>query len=654
MTTVNSAKDIIEGIRQAFFAQRIRETLLVHDAAKWITVHPNGKGVTNSGENAKGSPVLLDEETGEVLGGMGGKFTGMHISEAVSTVRTENSQHVIRRGQEQRKDPDGFAKQQQQKMREAEAAAAKAQEEAKAQAEAEKKKAETSQKDTKPKKSFSGAAAHLETSVVNINQKDDIRAGAYQFPCDKTVKDAAFRKHNANMYKAYNTETGKWKTDSGVKFKDREAQKMFNHLEHQALLYQAMQTSVGEHGFIKLSAETISEGDKLVKQYRECKREWVKENSGALSQKLDTERSNISNACNEMLGSTGKTMKNVFLLSEVVPFSKKTPVIHEQRGARMLGWYQECGRDIRNNKGISHPVSDACQNMIKAEVAMAEARSLERWIDYFHSGDKDKKTRAQQLVATAEKNYKTASQALMAYHDTGSPEVALIREYSKSVIGDGKASYHPASLAGVTKGPDMDFSKANNQACNPYFQKVNDYVTYKLEDGTVEQNRAYSINCQSCVAAYEARRRGYDVEAMPNMKDNHGITGPTTLSRDTVSAFRNKETGVPPDVIHLNKFADLKRVIKAGERYHVVYRHPVGAHIVTAEKDQNGAVFIYDPQTGNRFTTHAYEGSTRVDIKAYRVDNCDIAEDIQNNVLTRSGESDIFTKNKIDGRKKDV
>lgn len=46
---------------------------LTNDDAKWITVHPNGK------EN-KGRPALLDSETGEVLGGMGGKFNGKHIS----------------------------------------------------------------------------------------------------------------------------------------------------------------------------------------------------------------------------------------------------------------------------------------------------------------------------------------------------------------------------------------------------------------------------------------------------------------------------------------------------------------------------------------------------------------------------------------------
>lgn len=45
----------------------------VTDAAgdHWITVHPNGGG--------KGQAVLLSKG-GEVLGGMGGKFNGMHIS----------------------------------------------------------------------------------------------------------------------------------------------------------------------------------------------------------------------------------------------------------------------------------------------------------------------------------------------------------------------------------------------------------------------------------------------------------------------------------------------------------------------------------------------------------------------------------------------
>lgn len=53
---------------------------LAQDAAQWITVHPHGKGLTAKGEKAKGQPVLIDGQTGEVLGGMGGKFKGRHIS----------------------------------------------------------------------------------------------------------------------------------------------------------------------------------------------------------------------------------------------------------------------------------------------------------------------------------------------------------------------------------------------------------------------------------------------------------------------------------------------------------------------------------------------------------------------------------------------
>ena len=54
--------------------------LMAQDEAKWITVHPNGTGANANGDPIKGRPVLIDGETGEVLGGMGGGFNGKHIS----------------------------------------------------------------------------------------------------------------------------------------------------------------------------------------------------------------------------------------------------------------------------------------------------------------------------------------------------------------------------------------------------------------------------------------------------------------------------------------------------------------------------------------------------------------------------------------------
>ena len=62
-----------------FFYARRHDLAL--DAAKWITVHPNGKGPNlSTGENIKGRRMLIDGETGTVLGGAGGKFNGKKIS----------------------------------------------------------------------------------------------------------------------------------------------------------------------------------------------------------------------------------------------------------------------------------------------------------------------------------------------------------------------------------------------------------------------------------------------------------------------------------------------------------------------------------------------------------------------------------------------
>ena len=66
--------------------------LKTEDEAGWITVHPNGPGT-------KGTPVKIDKETGEVLAGLGGKFTGRHISALPKGGRKEQhgAQAVIER-----------------------------------------------------------------------------------------------------------------------------------------------------------------------------------------------------------------------------------------------------------------------------------------------------------------------------------------------------------------------------------------------------------------------------------------------------------------------------------------------------------------------------------------------------------------------------
>lgn len=55
--------------------------LMAQDEAQWITVHPNGKGANANGEPIKGRPLLIDDETGSILGGMGGKGKGKKLTD---------------------------------------------------------------------------------------------------------------------------------------------------------------------------------------------------------------------------------------------------------------------------------------------------------------------------------------------------------------------------------------------------------------------------------------------------------------------------------------------------------------------------------------------------------------------------------------------
>ena len=81
------------------------------DDAQWITVHPNGKGANANGDPIKGRPVLIDSDTGEILGGAGGKFTGRHISAMPKGGKHEQpgAQMVINRAHLKREHPEMFA-----------------------------------------------------------------------------------------------------------------------------------------------------------------------------------------------------------------------------------------------------------------------------------------------------------------------------------------------------------------------------------------------------------------------------------------------------------------------------------------------------------------------------------------------------------------
>lgn len=148
-------------------------------------------------------------------------------------------------------------------------------------------------------------------------------------------------------------------------------------------------------------------------------------------------------------------------------------------------------------------------------------------------------------------------------------------------------SFEEGKLANVEKGKPMTHEEADSGAVNPFYKKG--YI-------------GYSTNCQTCVAAYIARRHGYNISALPNL-DNKNIY---MLSCNTSLAYKDTKTGEPPKKMLLPKgrrSQALDKALQEGNIYGLewAWKGRKSGHIVIAEK-VGGEVKLYDPQTNDSYT----------------------------------------------------
>ena len=211
---------------------------------------------------------------------------------------------------------------------------------------------------------------------------------------------------------------------------------------------------------------------------------------------------------------------------------------------------------------------------------------------------------------------------------------SLVRDIMKS---DHK--YYPDTLAGVKRGQLMSFYEANNKNVNPNYRK----------------SKEYGINCQSCVLTMEARRRGYDVEALPFPSNEIQ----KLISKDARLAWVDARTGNHPEYFYNKKIKNvddclswLDDIVKPGERY--VFQHDTKGtlfdkHIVSLERDNiTHELFFYDPQSGsilkgkqlvNYINRHVAFESSFIENAIYtnpqilRVDNMDFNVTAVNHVM---------------------
>lgn len=212
------------------------------------------------------------------------------------------------------------------------------------------------------------------------------------------------------------------------------------------------------------------------------------------------------------------------------------------------------------------------------------------------------------------------------------------QEEGKETSADG---LNPFTIANVAAGKPMSFDQANQGRANPHFNT----------------SKEYGENCQSCVVCYEARLRGYDVEALPYGSN----TQMRELARNTSLAWIDPTTNEPPKYItapnantpkRLKAFLETK--IEKGARYTLQF-HWKGrgnsAHIISVDRQDDGSLRLYDPQSGQvytggmvnrllneiKFSTSIYGLKINLPPKVLRVDNMKFNPDYVDKIMKRSG-----------------
>lgn len=198
-----------------------------------------------------------------------------------------------------------------------------------------------------------------------------------------------------------------------------------------------------------------------------------------------------------------------------------------------------------------------------------------------------------------------------------------------------QAEYYPKELAGTVRQREMSFSEANEHRANP------NYV----------YGGAYLENCQSCVVAFEARLRGYDVQAAPRGEEG---TATDRLAYSTRLAWTDPSTGKRP--LYKRSTASnpktfmkwLDSTVESGERYTLEWAwkdYPGYGHIITVMRDERGNLIAYDPQIGAQYTyerlsqeAEAFDHRKELRPKLLNVSQYDFNLEICDEVLEEHGE----------------
>lgn len=180
----------------------------------------------------------------------------------------------------------------------------------------------------------------------------------------------------------------------------------------------------------------------------------------------------------------------------------------------------------------------------------------------------------------------------------------------------------------------------NEEFVLPNKTKIPPQLALSGTNPNYDKAREYRINCQRCVPTYEMRRRGYDVEALGNLRGSVKLGNLEKMkelwSLEDKDILRNYIEIKRGENITI-KDADFGNVLDfiedsdIGSRFQISWwwsKNRTG-HTVVAENTRKGAMFI-DPQIGKTFTTEQFWRLDKNKRKMFlfRIDNRKINEDM--------------------------
>ena len=163
------------------------------------------------------------------------------------------------------------------------------------------------------------------------------------------------------------------------------------------------------------------------------------------------------------------------------------------------------------------------------------------------------------------------------------------REFGLKMNEEAAYKAHTDKNFGFRRKKQTDMSWADElKLVNPNYSRT---VGTDIEE--------YTHNCQRCVMAYEARMRGFDVEAMPHW----GKLDDMGMAKNWLSVFDYKMSDVVPisgsgDAARY-KVAEIMKAFGPGSRAIVrVAWDEKNGHVFIAEQSESGITRFMDPQTG--------------------------------------------------------